>query len=192
MKTLIALLCVVTIAYASISQNDWWGDCGTDPMTDIEDVGIINTAYSGLNSYLEAPKLYIGYVPENNDAWISIIWGQFVGSSNMTCQARLDDGELQTIHLRASNNGTTTHFGMSSKEATRFVESLASASQLIVRFTPYSSSPITATFRLEGLNYIMEQLGVKEVNSQIAYGIPSSTEYLKDPEFQPEPKPLIP
>lgn len=119
-----------------------------DPLTDAEMASAFLEAASGTSEYGESPLLFIGC--RDGDTDLAIDWQQFVDSDSHVVSVRVGSGAVQTEDWTEGSDGSAT-FYPSYLGVEGFIVSMFGQTELIARTTPYLSIPITAEFRIAGI-----------------------------------------
>ena len=109
-----------------------------------------NTIYSSYRT--ERPSLYLRCAENKTEAYIA--WGVFLGSDNTKVLLRYDKEKAKTRRWGLS----TDHKATFVRGNIPFIKKLLKHKKLLLRVTPYSDSPVTATFDLRGLNEAIKPL----------------------------------
>lgn len=81
-----------------------------------------------------------------SEAYVS--WPSFIGSSKRPVTVRFDDNPADTAEWGSSTDGRAM---FSPYPFGEFLEAVLASRRLVVRFTPYGESPVTAVFDISGL-----------------------------------------
>lgn len=162
MKKIIVCMLAVASCFAA-----WQGERIVDPITDEVTLQLSNTAQSGRNLYGQAPLLVIRF-RESERSYLTpsifVGWGVYVGNSQFStlrCDVRVDDKDPLAVRLSSSTSNEATFFQMSIEEMFLLLADMFAGDEIVVRFTPYGSNPITATFSLVGLTSRARNIGVE-------------------------------
>lgn len=160
----------LVLVISGLAAARWTSESETDPITDNKIVVLRTEAVSGRNDLGQHPVLVIRYeepgtveITEGLTASISIVvyWGDYVGRDGLSCITRIDEEEPVTYRLSRSTGNDATFFHASrSYDLERLFVQLLDGSEFVVRFTPYASDPITATFSLMGLTAAARREGI--------------------------------
>lgn len=160
----------LVLAISGFAAAHWTSEVEADPITDNKVVILKTEAISGRNDLGQRPVFIIRYeepgsvdISDNLRASISIFvhWGDYVGRDGLHCATRIDDEEPVTYRLVSSTGNDATFFRASNSYGLeRLFVQLLDGNEFVVRFTPYSSDPITATFSLMGLTAAARREGI--------------------------------
>jgi type VI secretion system protein VasI len=86
-----------------------------------------------------------------------IDWGEFLGSDDLPVEVRVDSSAARERRwdISSDNQAAGLWYGGT---AIPFIQSLIDSNKLVVRLTPYSESPVTATFVTTGFRQHASQL----------------------------------
>jgi type VI secretion system protein VasI len=116
---------------------------------------------------LDDSKIYIGVLPAiektgalllrckggTTEAFIG--WMSYLGQDAASVTTRIDAGTAETKNWSISPEGRAAFYPGGESADRQFIERLAEAGKLVAQVTPYSSSPVTATFDLAGIKDVV-------------------------------------
>lgn len=132
---------------AAPSKGKWLARIDTSPVDDSKTVIL---QLDGENSVTKryqttTPTLILRCQEKKTDAFIT--FGFFLGSNSTSVTYRLDKQKAEEREWNIS----TDHEAIFSPKAIDLIRKLLKAETLFIRVTPYSESPVTVSFNLQGL-----------------------------------------
>ena len=92
------------------------------------------------------PALIIRRKGGSSEAYVT--WPSFIGDGKISVTVRFDDNPADTAEWGSSTDGKAL---FSPYPFGDFLERLLASQQMVMRFTPYGESPVTAVFDISGL-----------------------------------------
>jgi type VI secretion system protein VasI len=135
--------------HAEENLGDWVSWVDSDPITDEKQFFAVLEAESGLNEFGTRPSLIIRRTGSTDEVYVT--WSDYFAEDWARVTHRTDSAEPQSLSWPVSTDNDATFYP---GDATAFVKRIMDAERLVLRTTPYDSSPITAIFRPEGLREI--------------------------------------
>lgn len=126
------------------SEGEWALSTQKNPLDDTESAYAILESSSGKSRYSGPIGLMIRCVSNRSEAYF--IWSTFLGSEMIRVTTRFDDAKATTATWGLSTDKKASF----APNAVDFMKKIAAAKTLVAQVTPYSESPITATFDLSG------------------------------------------
>ena len=87
----------------------------------------------------------------------SIDWQRFISSFNTEVGFKVDGGKFTWLKWKVDSSERVT-VSPSASDTQKLLDAIGGGSELLVEVTPYSESPVTVTFDLQGLGDSLEQL----------------------------------
>ncbi len=124
----------------------WMVNEDTNPLDDSPIVTLINTANEGRARFGDAPSLVLRCRDNRTEVYIN--WSDYLGSDGPLVSYRVGDGDMQRRRWSLSTDNRATFFPGNDIQ---LIRDLSEANRFVAQVTPYSESPVTAVFGLEGL-----------------------------------------
>lgn len=127
-------------------MGHWMVSEDTNPLDDSPVVTLMNAASEGRARFGDTPTLVLRCRDNRTEVYIN--WSDYLGSENPIVSYRTGDDEMKRRRWNLSTDNRATFFPGSDIQ---LIRELAQADRFVARVTPYSESPVTAVFELEGL-----------------------------------------
>ena len=127
----------------------WSFDESTDPLTDARRAIGILEAEQGVSRFGRPVSLFVRCNGGTLDVYLN--WDSYLGRDAFVT-SRVGDGSPSRSRWGMSTDNTSTFYP---RDARALLRELRPVAQWVVQVTPYSASPITAVFDLEGLEELV-------------------------------------
>lgn len=128
------------------SKGEWRTSTDTDPLTDKSVHFAMLTASEGQGRYGDKIVLVVRCKSGRTDAFVN--WQTFLGSDSILVTSRIEKEKA----VSSSWSLSTDHKASFMPNPPATLKKFEGASTYVVNLTPYSESPITAIFELQGAN----------------------------------------
>ncbi len=129
--------------------GNWIVDTSKNPLDDSATAIAILDATNGEGTYGDPVSLILRCDSGEIDAYIS--WESYIGLDDPPVTWRLGSFPAQTTYWGISTDSQATFFPGNAGFVNAFLRDLRNVDQFVAQITPYSESPITAIFDLEGI-----------------------------------------
>ena len=136
------------------NKGSWRSGSYTDPINDTK-ITYAKLDASPLSKSIFGDKFELTLRCKDNKIDIYINWESFIDMDSASVTTRLDDKAATTAVWNVSTDYTSTFYPA---RPGQFLQALINANKLIARVTPYSGSPLTATFYLTGIRVVGTQI----------------------------------
>ena len=106
------------------------------------------------------PVLSFRCSPGKAEILASVDWNRFISSFNTEVGFKVDDGKRRWIKWGVDQSEKIT-LSRSAEDTRALLEQLSSGALLEVEVSPYSSSPVTANFELDGIDAALAELSTR-------------------------------
>ena len=128
-------------------SGKWKVSTEKNPIDDSVTAVAALTADSGASKWNHPITLILRCQSKKSDAFIN--WDSYLGSDQISTLVRIDNEEAKTTEWNLSTDHNAAFYP--GNAALDFITSLSKAKKLVAQVTPYSESPITAIFDLNGI-----------------------------------------
>lgn len=132
--------------------GSWEVQTETNPMDDSTIIVMALPATQGKSRYGKTPTLILRC--KSGDLVAYIQWFDYLGSTARVTH-RIGKTEPRTMTWGMSTDSQATFYPGAAKG---FIDEVAATDTLVAEITPYSESPVTAVFKVEGLKKLLPDL----------------------------------
>ncbi|WP_236708795.1 MULTISPECIES: type VI secretion system-associated protein TagO [unclassified Pseudomonas] len=142
-----------TVSTTTVGKGKWSTSTSTDPLTDKSVYVAMLDASSGRGRYGDGIDLVVRCAKGETDFYIN--WASFLGTDRISVTHRIGRAKAVKSSWQVSTDHKSSFFPGSPVPS---LKALIEAESFVANVTPYSESPVTATFDTSGASEALKEI----------------------------------